>query len=153
MPAFNISGGTYNRNSHKDEMIQAIETKMMDAIPDPSSYSISFYSDAAHKNVVSSETNEAFINAGTIYFAVSGKGQYYGDISGYAVIAKKDISELNARVNGTYTYNGIEQKVVISTTADGDGVVLQYPTTNGYILINGIAYSCCSCVVAVFCRF
>ena len=76
---------------------------MMDAIPDPSSYSISFYSDAAHKNVVSSETNEAFINAGTIYFAVSGKGQYYGDISGYAVIAKKDISELNARVNGTYT--------------------------------------------------
>ena len=56
------------------------------------------------------------------------------DISGYAVIAKKDISELNARVNGTYTYNGIEQKVVISTTADGDGVVLQYPTTNGYIL-------------------
>lgn len=134
VPAFNISGGTYNRNSHKDEMIQAIETKMMDAIPDPSSYSISFYSDAAHKNVVSSETNEAFINAGTIYFAVSGKGQYYGDISGYAVIAKKDISELNARVNGTYTYNGIEQKVVISTTADGDGVVLQYPTTNGYIL-------------------
>lgn len=134
VPAFNISGGTYNRSSHKDEMIQAIETKMMDAIPDSSSYSISFYSDAAHQNVVSSETNEAFINAGTIYFAVSGKGQYYGDISGYAVIAKKDISELNARVNGTYTYNGIEQKVVISTTADGDGVVLQYPTTNGYIL-------------------
>lgn len=134
VPAFNISGGTYNRSSHKDEMIQAIETKMMDAIPDSSSYSISFYSDAAHQNVVSSETNEAFINAGTIYFAVSGKGQYYGDISGYAVIAKKDISELNARVNGTYTYNGIEQKVVISSTADGDGVVLQYPTTNGYIL-------------------
>ncbi len=49
-------------------------------------------------------------------------------------LQKKDISELNARVNGTYTYNGIEQKVVISTTADGDGVVLQYPTTNGYIL-------------------
>ena len=92
--AFNISGGTYNRNSHKNEMIQAIETKMMDAIPDPSSYSISFYSDAAHQNVVSTETNEAFINAGTVYFAVSGRGGYYGEISGYAVIEKKDIAEV-----------------------------------------------------------
>ena len=102
-------------------------------IPDPSSYSISFYSDAAHKNVVSSETNEAFINAGTIYFAVSGKGQYYGDISGYAVIAKKDISELNASclLYTSFFGNGIAN---IKASAAGSGITFLTDVLAGFLI-------------------
>lgn len=132
--AFNVPGGTYNRNSHRDEILAAIQNKLAEAAIDSSSYTITFYADEARQNEITSESDSHFVDAGNVYYRVSGAGAYYGEINGTAHIEKKDIGELNAMVRGTYTYNGLEQKVVISTSLDADGVILQYPTTNGYIL-------------------
>lgn len=132
--AFNVSGGTYNRNSHKDEITAAIENKLAEAAIDSSSYTITFYADEARQNVITSDSDSHFVDAGNVYYRVSGAGAYYGQINGTAVINKKDINELQATVIGVHTYNGLEQTVKISTSPDADGVILQYPSTNGYIL-------------------
>ena len=132
--SFNVSGGTYNRASRKTAIVAAIDAKMAEVMTDASAYTITFYTDAAHQNEITNDADTAYINAGNIYFKVSGTKSFYGDLSGMAIIAKKDISELSAVVHGTYVYNGLEQQIVISTAPDMDGVILQYPTTNGYIL-------------------
>lgn len=132
--AFNVSGGTYNRDSHKNEITAAIESKLAEAAMDGSSYTITFYADAERQNVITSESDSHFVEAGNVYYRVSGAGAYYGQINGTAVINKKDIAELQATVIGEHVYNGLEQTVAISTSLDVDGVILQYPTTNGYIL-------------------
>lgn len=134
VPAFNVSGGVYNCDSHYDEILSAIQIQMGKTITDTDAYSITFYADDKYQIPVSDPMDELFKNAGNVYFKVSGKKGYYGDVSGIAVIAKKDISELDARVVGTYVYNGLEQKIEISTDSAVDGLILQYPDTNGYIL-------------------
>lgn len=145
---FNVSGGTYNFDSHYQNIMNAINGKMAETITDVNAYDIKFYTDKECTKEVSDTSSDVFKNAGAVYFKVIGTNGYYGSVTGFASIAKKDIAELDARVNGAYVYNGLEQTVVIATKPDADGVILQYPGTNGYIL-TGSDYSIVSSAAAI----
>lgn len=145
---FNVSGGTYNFDSHYQNIVDAIDAEMAKSITDADAYSVKFYTDKECLNEISDTSSDAFKNAGSVYFKVFGTNGYYGSITGFAAIARKDIAELDARVNGAYVYNGLEQTVAIATQPDADGVILQYPGTNGYIL-TGNDYSIISSATAV----
>lgn len=133
---FTVSGGTYNRASHKSTIIAAIRSRMMERGIAEDSYDIALFSDEQRQTDITGadENDSYFVNAGQIYYRISGKRAYYGNLDGIATINKKNIGELYAQVIGQHTFNELGQNVPISTSLDMDGVILQWPVTDGYIL-------------------
>lgn len=133
---FTVSGGTYNRASHKSAIIAAIRSRMMEKGITDDSYEVTLFADEGRQTDITGadENNDYFVNAGRVYYRISGKRAYYGNVDGIATINKKNIGELYAQVIGQHTYDELGQNVPISTSLDTDGVILQWPVTNGYIL-------------------
>ena len=129
---------TYNQKSHRQEILTGIH--VYDAAENEISsgdYTVELYSDEAHKvNITNVVDNSSYINAGTIYIGIKGRGPsgYYGTYYGSCQINKQDIAQLDYVVAGTYTYDGTRQGLEIydpaAVPAQSAYVQLRYPATS-----------------------